>query len=123
MVIDCRRLSVAFSPLASILVLLVATVGASQISPIKAENARTYATEFPLEENPISEAGVWQRLARLGQVRTFVIALSAPRPDLVDLMIHMPTCPDSGLIRWRKRQCARIRLSEAIRLPARSGGD
>jgi hypothetical protein len=72
MVIDCRRLSVASSHLASILVLLVATVGASQISPIKAENAQTYATEFPLEENPISEAGVWQhRGSSWAKVRTF----------------------------------------------------
>jgi hypothetical protein len=44
----------------SILVLLAAAGNAFQISAIKAENAHTYATDFPLEGNPVSEIGVWQ---------------------------------------------------------------
>src|SRR6266853_1213468 len=36
------------------------------------QNARTYATNFLLEENPISEGGVWQhRGASWAMVRTF----------------------------------------------------
>jgi hypothetical protein len=43
-----------------------------QISPISAENTRTYATDFPLEENPISESGVWQHHgAYWATVRTY----------------------------------------------------
>jgi hypothetical protein len=42
------------------------------MSPAKAQNARTYATDFPLEENPISEGGVWQHSgASWAMVRTF----------------------------------------------------
>jgi hypothetical protein len=70
-----HRLSVAFSHLVwitGLLVLPMAAVYSFQISPIKAQNARTYATDFLLEENPISEGGVWQhRGASWATVRTF----------------------------------------------------
>jgi len=62
-----NRLSVAFSHLEwimGLLVLPIAAVYSFQISAVNAQNARTYATAFLLEENPISEGGVWQ--ARLG---------------------------------------------------------
>jgi hypothetical protein len=68
---DYHRLSVAFS-LLWITGLSMAAVYLFQISPIKAQNARTYATDFRLEENPISEGGVWQhRGASWAMVRTF----------------------------------------------------
>jgi hypothetical protein len=56
MVSYCRWLSVAF------LVLPLAGVYSFRIPPIKAQNARTYATDFPVEENPISERGLWRHL-------------------------------------------------------------
>ncbi|HWX59955.1 hypothetical protein [Bradyrhizobium sp.] len=70
-----RRSSVALSHLVwitGLLVLPTAAVGWFGTSPVKAENARTYATDFPLEENPVSEGGVWQhRGASWATVRTF----------------------------------------------------
>jgi hypothetical protein len=70
-----RRSSVALSHLiwiTGVLVLPLAAVGWFWMSPVKAENARTYATDFPLEENPVSEGGVWQhRGASWATVRTF----------------------------------------------------
>jgi hypothetical protein len=68
-------MSVAFSHLVwitGLLILLMVAVYLFQISPIKAQNARTYATDFLQEENPISEGGVWQhRGAPWAMVRTF----------------------------------------------------
>jgi len=46
--------------LAPMLVSLLAAVGVFQVSSIKAGNARFYETDFPLVEDPISEAGAWQ---------------------------------------------------------------
>jgi len=70
-----HRLSVAFLHLVwmtGLLLLAMAAVYSFQISPIKAQNARTYATDFRLEENPISEGGVWRhRGASWAMVRTF----------------------------------------------------
>jgi len=70
-----NRLSVAFSHLEwimGLLVLPIAAVYLFQISAVNAQNARTYATGFLLEENPISEGGVWQhRGASWAMVRTF----------------------------------------------------
>jgi hypothetical protein len=70
-----HRLSVAFSHLVGItglLILPMAAVYSFQISPVKAQDARTYATGFPLEEDPISEGGVWRhRGASWATVRTF----------------------------------------------------
>jgi hypothetical protein len=70
-----HRWCVGFSHLLWITGLLVfplAAVYSFQISPIKAQNARTYATEFRLVENPISEGGAWRhRGAHWALVRTF----------------------------------------------------
>jgi hypothetical protein len=72
----CRVVSVPFSHLAWIKCLLaVSTVAVYtfQISPIRAQSARTYSTNFPLTENPISERGVWQhRGTSWAKVRTVV---------------------------------------------------
>jgi len=74
MVGHCLWLFMAFSHLvwiAALLVLAMAAVCSLKISPIKAQ-ARTYATDFRLEENPISEGGVWQhRGASWAMARTF----------------------------------------------------
>jgi hypothetical protein len=71
----CRWLLVAASHVVWIAALLLSTtvaVCAFRIPPTKAENARTYATDFPLEENPISEGGFWQhRGSSWAVVRTF----------------------------------------------------
>ena len=67
-------LSAAFSHFVWITALLILpmAVYSCQISPIKAQYARTYATDFLLEENPISEGGAWQhRGAPWAMVRTF----------------------------------------------------
>jgi hypothetical protein len=57
---------------AGLSVLPIAALYFLAMSPIKAENARTYATDFLLNENPISESGVWQhRGASWATVRTF----------------------------------------------------
>jgi hypothetical protein len=57
--------------IAALLVLAMTAVCSFQISQIKAQ-ARTYATDFRLEENPISEGGIWQRRgASWAMVRTF----------------------------------------------------
>jgi len=70
MVTYYHRLSVALFHLGWIAGLLVLPLAA--VSPTKAQSARTYATDFPLEENPISEGGVWQhRGASWAMVRTF----------------------------------------------------
>jgi hypothetical protein len=70
-----HRLSVAFPHfvrITALLVLPMAAVYSFQISQIEAQNARTYATDFKSEENPISESGVWQhRGAPWAKVRTF----------------------------------------------------
>jgi hypothetical protein len=75
MINHCRRLSIALSHVVWITGLLVLPMTALDwlwMSPIKAQNARTYATNFALEENPISESGVWQhRGASWATVRTF----------------------------------------------------
>ena len=70
---DYRLLSAAFSHFVRITALLVLpmAVHSFQISPIKAQNAGTYATDFRLEESPISEDGAWQhRGAPWAMVRT-----------------------------------------------------
>src|SRR6516164_8491400 len=70
MVTYYHRLSVALFHLGWIAGLLVLPLVA--VSPTKAQSARTYATDFPLEENPISEGGVWQHHgASWAVVRTF----------------------------------------------------
>ena len=70
-----HRLSIVLSHLGwitGLLALPMVVAYSFQISPMKAQNARTYATDFLLEENPISEGGVWQhRNASLAVVRTF----------------------------------------------------
>jgi hypothetical protein len=70
-----HRLSVAFPHLVRITALLVLPMAAGyafQISQIEAQNARTYATDFRLEENPISESGAWHhRGTPWALVRTF----------------------------------------------------
>jgi hypothetical protein len=71
---DHRLLSAAFSHFVWITALLVLpmAVHSFQISPIKAQNAGTYATDFRLEESPISEDRAWQhRGAPWAMVRTF----------------------------------------------------
>jgi hypothetical protein len=56
----------------SLLALSIVAFYSDRISPIKAQNARTFATDFVLEENPISEGGVWQHAgAPWARVRTF----------------------------------------------------
>jgi hypothetical protein len=71
----CHWSFVAFSLFLRITFLLVLTIAGAysfQMPPSKAQNARTHATDFPLEENPISEGGVWQhRGASWAMVRTF----------------------------------------------------
>jgi hypothetical protein len=75
MVSYCHRWSVAFSRLLWITALSVLPIAAAhlfQMSPIKAQYARSYATDFSLEENPISEGGIWRhRGASWAMVRTF----------------------------------------------------
>jgi hypothetical protein len=76
MVSHCRWLFVAFSHLVRITFLLVlpmAGVYSFQMLPIKAQNGRTYATDFQLEEHPISEGGAWQHHGvPWAVVRTFI---------------------------------------------------
>jgi hypothetical protein len=65
-----RGLLAAYAHLAVMLVL--AAVCVFHGSPSEAETARSYETDFPLEENPISEVGVWQhRGSSWAVVRTF----------------------------------------------------
>jgi hypothetical protein len=74
MVYHCLWLFVAFSHFSRIALLLVFWIaGACSFQiPLKAQNAHNYATDFPLEENPISEGGVWQHHgAPWATVRTF----------------------------------------------------
>jgi hypothetical protein len=75
MVSYCHRLFVSLLYLGWIIglsVLPMVALYSFQISPVKVQNARTYATDFLLEENPISEDGVWQhRGASWAVVRTF----------------------------------------------------
>jgi len=69
------RMSVRLSLLvwlASLSVLAIAATHSFQISAIKAQTARTYATDFRSEESPISEGGAWKhRGASWAEVRTF----------------------------------------------------
>ena len=71
-VAGCLSLSRTFVWIAALLLVLMEASCLFQISAIKAQNTRTYATDFPREENPISESGVWQHSgASWAMVRTF----------------------------------------------------
>ena len=71
-VAGCLSLSSIFVWIAALLVVPMGAVYSLLMSPVKAQNARTYATDFPIEENPISEGGIWQHSgASWAMVRTF----------------------------------------------------